>query len=66
MPSEIEKISREKNIGYMESVIYWCEENGLDPEFAGELIKKNLALKAKIQIEAENLNFLKKESRLPL
>lgn len=65
-PSEIEKLVKEKEIEYMEAVILWCERNGLEVEFAGELIRRNSVLRAKIQLEAENLNFMKKSARLPI
>lgn len=65
-PAEIEKIVQQREIEYMEAVILWCEMNGLEVEFAGELIRRNSVLKAKIQIEAENLNFMKKSARLPI
>ena len=65
-PAEIEKLVRENEIEYMDAVILWCEKNNLEVEFAAELIRRNMALKAKIQIEAENLNFMKKSARLPI
>lgn len=65
-PSEIELIVKERRIEYMEAVILWCELNGLEVEFAGELIRRNAVLKSKIQMEAENLNFMKKTARLPI
>lgn len=65
-PAEIERLVRENEIEYMEAVILWCERNGLEVEFAGDLIRRNAVLKAKIQIEAENLNFMKKSARLPI
>lgn len=65
-PAEIEKLVRENEIEYMDAVILWCERNNLEVEFAAEMIRRNTALKAKIQIEAENLNFMKKSARLPI
>jgi hypothetical protein len=65
-PAEIEKIVNDKQIEYMEAVILWCEKNGLEIEFAGELIRRNAVLRSKIQYEAENLNFMKKSARLPI
>lgn len=65
-PSEIETLVKERKIEYMEAVILWCELNGLEVEFAGELIRRNAVLKSKIQLEAENLNFMKKSDRLPI
>jgi hypothetical protein len=49
------------NCSYMDAAIDLCEKNGLEVEFIGELISSNATLKAKFQIEAEGLNFLKKE-----
>ncbi len=66
MIDEIEKIVKDKKIYYMDAVIMWCEQNNHEIEFAGELIKKNVVLRSKIQLEAENLNFMKKSSRLPI
>lgn len=64
--NEIEKLVKDKKMHYMDAVITWCETNGLEIEFAGDLIRKNSVLKSKIQIEAEDLNFIKKSSRLPI
>ena len=65
-PHEIECIKQEKHLDYIEAVIYWCDQRGLDVEYAASMIKKDLALKSKIQVEAENNNVLKKSARLPV
>jgi hypothetical protein len=63
---EIEYIAKTRKIQYIDAVILWCEFNNHEIEFAGELIKKNVVLRSKIQLEAETLNFMKKSSRLPI
>lgn len=63
---QIETLVAEKRCSYLEAVVLWCEKQGLEVEYAGELVRKNATLKARIQLEAENLSFLKKESRLPI
>jgi hypothetical protein len=63
---EIEHLCISKNIEYIEAVVIWCENNNFEIEFAADLIKKNPLIKSKIQIEAENLNFLKRPARLPI
>jgi hypothetical protein len=63
---EIEKLCRTKNIDYIDAVVIWCEKNNLEVESAAYWIKKDPAMKAKIQAEAENLNVLKRGARLPL
>ena len=53
----IENIVKEKKISHMDAVIWYCEQNGLDPSQVSSLISKSL--KEKIQVEAVNLNMLK-------
>jgi uncharacterized protein YeaC (DUF1315 family) len=63
---EIEFMCREKSIEYIDAVVLWCERNNLEVETAAYWIKKDLVMKSKIQVEAENLNIIKKGARLPL
>lgn len=63
---EIESLRKKKNLEYIDAVILWCEKNNLEVEFAASLIKKDAVFKAKMQIEAENLNILKRGARLPI
>jgi len=51
---------------YIDAILHWCQIRQLEIECVIPLIQKNLALKARIQGEAEDLNFLKKVSRLPI
>lgn len=63
---EIEKLVVDKKMEYIDAVIYFCEKNGVDIETAASLIKNNSKLKASIQEEAEQLNYLPKTHKLPL
>jgi len=63
---EIEKLCKDKNIEYIDAVIYWCQKNNLEVETAAYWIKKDPLMKSKIQLEAENLNVLKRGARLPI
>jgi uncharacterized protein YeaC (DUF1315 family) len=63
---EIEKLRKSKNLEYIDAVILWCEKNNMEVEFAATLIKKDPVFKSKIQVEAENLNVLKRGARLPI
>lgn len=62
----IETIIAKKNIPYMDAVLMYCEETGLELELAAKLVSG--ALKSKIQIEAEELHFLPRSNttKLPL
>lgn len=64
--NEIERVVTEKRLTYIEAVVYYCEETGLEVEVAGTLIKNNPKLRALIQEEAEDLHYLPKTGRLPL
>lgn len=63
---EIEKMCRTKNIDYIDAVVHWCEKNKIEVEYVAGLIKKDPVFKSKIQVEAENLNILKKGATLPI
>ena len=64
---EIETIVKDnKNMKYIDAIVFFCENNNLDVEVVPKLISK--PLKEKIKAEAMELNFLKKTShaKLPL
>ena len=63
---DIEELCQSKNLQYIDAVIYWCERNNLEVEYAADIIKKDIVMKSKLQYEAENLNVLKKSARLPI
>ena len=62
----IEELVYMKDIPYIDAIVMYCEETGFEIEMAGKLISG--VLKAKIQLEAEDLHYLKKSntSQLPL
>jgi hypothetical protein len=62
----IDKMSAEKCINHLDAVILYCEENNIEIETAASLIKGSSKLKAKIQDNAEELNFLPKSRKLPI
>jgi hypothetical protein len=62
---KIEQIVREKKgISYMDAVLSYCQDNDIDPSTVAPLLTK--ALKDKIAVEAQNLNYLPKTGRLPV
>ena len=54
---KIENIVKEKQISYMDAVLWYCNENGIDEGTISNLISKSL--KEKIKLEATNLKMLK-------
>ena len=60
----IENLAENERLGLMDAICQHCKETGLEIEVAATLISS--ALKAKIKEEAQNLNLIKKSSKLPI
>ena len=60
----IEDIVKEKHITHMDAVLWFCEQEGLEPDELGTLLSKGL--KEKIEANARELNFLPKQAQLPI
>jgi hypothetical protein len=54
----------EKRISYMDAVCWWCEKHEMEIEVAAKLL--NTVIKAKLEVEAQDLNYLAKSARLPI
>ena len=60
----VEKLATDEHLGLMDAICHYCKETGLEIEVAATMISS--ALKAKIREEAQELNLLKKSSKLPI
>lgn len=60
----IEKLVQKTHMSYIDAVMFYCEENKLEPETAGKMIGGKL--KQNIQEEAEDLHLIQRTSKLPL
>ena len=63
---EIEKLVIEKRVNYIDAVVLFCEQRGMEVETAATLIKGSAKMKAKVQNDAEELNYLPKTRKLPI
>ena len=63
---EIETLVLNTQMNYIEAIIEYCEEKGIEIESVSKLVSK--PLKEKLKYEATELNYLKKTTRgkLPL
>ena len=61
---KIQELVEQTKLSYMDAVLHYCDQNGMEPETAAQLI--NGKLKAQIREEAEELNFLPKTAKLPI
>jgi hypothetical protein len=60
----IAKLASELSCTHIDAIVIHCEEKGIEVDMASSLISS--ALKAKIREEAQDLNLLKKSSKLPI
>ena len=61
---EIENRVYKYDIGWLEAILEYCEDTGLESDRVSKLISPNL--KSKLEMEAKSLNFLDKSSKLPI
>ena len=60
----IDELVRTKRLTHMEAIVYYCEQNLMEPEQVTKWIDRSL--KEKLQADAEALNYLPKTSRFPV
>jgi hypothetical protein len=60
----IEKIVKDKKMSYMDTVLYYADDSDIEPETMAKML--NQSIKDKIEVEAQNLNMLKKTGKLPI
>jgi len=53
-----------KDMNYIDAIVFFCEQNNIDVESVPKLISK--PLKEKIKYDAQQLNFMKKTTRAKL
>lgn len=63
---EIEKIKNDNDSNYIDALVHFSQINNIEIELLAETIKNDFVLTSKLQVDAENLNFLKKGSKLPI
>ena len=60
----VDELVRTKNLTHMEAILYYCEQNLIEPDTINKWIDRSL--KEKLQADAEALNYLPKTSSLPV
>ena len=60
----IEQIVKEKELSYMEAVWHYAKISEIEPEAMAKML--NQSIKDKIEVEAQNLNMLKRTAKLPI
>jgi|TARA_R100001244_G_C5073990_1_gene112138 hypothetical protein len=60
----VDDLVRTKRLTHMEAIIYYCEQNLIEPDTISKWIDRSL--KEKLQADAEALNYLPKTASLPV
>ena len=60
----VDDLVRTKRLTHMEAIIYYCEQNMIEPDTISKWIDRSL--KEKLQADAEALNYLPKTASLPV
>lgn len=63
---EIDQLAIEKKCSHLDAVVLYCELNGVEVETAAAIIKGSAKMKARIQNDAEELNYFPKTRKLPI
>ena len=61
---EIEKIVAVEDLNYIDAILHYCDQNGLEAETVKGLISAEN--KENLRNDAESLNFFPKTSKLPI
>lgn len=64
--SDIEEAVTKHKIGYIDAIVNYCERRGVEIEAVAAVIKSNNKIKARLQEQAEELNYLPKRAKLPI
>lgn len=62
----IESCVHKNGMGYLEAIMFYCEQHNIEIEAVTSLIKKSEAIKAKLEAECEEQNMIQKQPRLPV
>ena len=60
----IEQIVKDTELSYMEAVLDYAKNSEIEPEAMAKML--NQSVKDKIEVEAQNLNMLKRTAKLPI
>lgn len=62
----IESCVHKKGMGYLEAVMWYCEQHNIEIEAVASLIKKSEAIRSKLEAECEDQNMIQKQPKLPV
>lgn len=63
---DIDSLVESHHLDYIDAVVYYCEKNNIEIETAASLVKSSSKIKAKVQLAAEEKNYMMKSAKLPV
>lgn len=60
---EVETVVRDQKMPYMDAIIHVCEMLDIDVDIVNKYVNKNI--KVKLEVEAQDLNYLPSYNKLP-
>jgi len=64
--SEIHNIAKKPDSNYIDAIVNYAEQHGIEIESLAEVIRKNPNLRSRVQDEAEELFMLERTAKLPV
>jgi hypothetical protein len=64
--TSIETSVHKKGMGYLEAIMMFCEDTGVEIEAVITLVRKSDVIRAKLEAECENLNLVNRQPKLPI
>ena len=61
---DVDNLVLNDGLSYLEAIVHWSELKGIDIDYVASLVANNLALKRRLQSEAEDLNFIPRSTRM--
>jgi selenophosphate synthetase-related protein len=64
--SEIHNLAKNPDSNYIDAIVNYAEQHGIEIESLAEVIRKNPNLRSRVQDEAEELFMLERTAKLPV
>ncbi len=65
--SILREVSRYVNeeVSYIDALVHYADIHGIELEVIGDIVRRSQIMKAKVHEDAEKLNLVEKQNRLP-
>ena len=64
--NEIQPFLHDETSSYIDALVAYADQNNIEMQLIGDIVKRSPVLKAKVRQDAEDLRLLEKTKRLPV